>query len=146
MVSGVLTEAEFYFLEHFRCRHDDSKTWRKMILCLAKLEDAIEKGILKPTIPEPDQVYVGGPNVISDSLGEGVQGLTNMADGKQYDSKSAYRKSLKEHGMVEMGNDAPTEGKKSLDGDFDCAGDVKRAMEQVRAYKESGDPTIFNRG
>lgn len=27
------------------------------------------------------------------------------ADGKGYSSKSAYRRSLKEHGMVEIGND-----------------------------------------
>jgi len=27
------------------------------------------------------------------------------ADGKGYSSKSAYRRSLKDHGMVELGND-----------------------------------------
>lgn len=43
----------------------------------------------------------------SDSLG-GVQGLKSMADGKNYDSKSAYYASLKEKGYEVVGNDAPT--------------------------------------
>lgn len=32
----------------------------------------------------------------------------SMADGKWYDSKSAYRRSLKAHGYEETGNDRPT--------------------------------------
>lgn len=31
----------------------------------------------------------------------------SMADGKVYDSKSAYRQTLKDRGLVELGNDAP---------------------------------------
>ena len=31
----------------------------------------------------------------------------SMADGKTYQSKSRYRRSLKERGLVELGNDRP---------------------------------------
>lgn len=33
--------------------------------------------------------------------------VVSQADGNGYTSKSAYRRSLKDQGMVEMGNDAP---------------------------------------
>jgi len=43
------------------------------------------------------------PSLISDHH----EPFKSMADGKIYDSKSAYRTSLKRHGMRELGNDAP---------------------------------------
>ena len=36
----------------------------------------------------------------SDSLGQGVQGVFNPADGKTYDSKSEYYKAIKAKGLV----------------------------------------------
>jgi len=36
----------------------------------------------------------------SDSLGQGVQGVFNPADGKTYDSKSEYYKAVKAKGLV----------------------------------------------
>lgn len=41
----------------------------------------------------------------SDSLG--VQGVFNPADGKMYDSKSAYYRAVKDKGLVVVGDDAP---------------------------------------
>ena len=35
------------------------------------------------------------------------QEIKSMVDGKMYRSRGAYRAHLKEHGMIEMGNDAP---------------------------------------
>ena len=35
------------------------------------------------------------------------QEIRSMVDGKMYRSRGAYRAHLKEHGMIEMGNDAP---------------------------------------
>ena len=46
--------------------------------------------------------------VMGDSLGEGVKGVFNPADGKTYDSKSEYYKAVKAKGLVIMGDDAPT--------------------------------------
>lgn len=42
--------------------------------------------------------------IIRDHVGD----FQSMADGKRYDSKSQYRRSLKEAGFIEMGNDHPT--------------------------------------
>lgn len=39
--------------------------------------------------------------VVSDSM----DAIQSMADGKMYDSKSAYRRELKARGMVEIGNE-----------------------------------------
>ena len=36
-----------------------------------------------------------------------VSAFRSMADGKMYDSKAAYRASLKVHGMREIGNEIP---------------------------------------
>lgn len=38
-------------------------------------------------------------NMVSDQLGEGVKGILNHADGKIYDSKSAYHRTLRERGF-----------------------------------------------
>lgn len=43
----------------------------------------------------------------SDDLG--TKGVLNPVDGKRYDSRSAYEKSVKAAGCVIMGNDAPTQ-------------------------------------
>lgn len=54
---------------------------------------------------------VSGPShyCSSDALGEGVQGVFNPADGKTYDSRSAYYKAVKDKGLVIVGDDAPKE-------------------------------------
>lgn len=44
------------------------------------------------------------PYVRSDNIG-GIQGIQSQADGKYYDSKSAYEASLKAKGMVIVGDD-----------------------------------------
>lgn len=66
-------------------------------------------------------------------MGEGVQGIKSMADGKLYDSKSAYRKSLKEKGLVELGNDAPVVGKgpEASISERELKQDIKTAIEQL---------------
>ncbi len=48
-----------------------------------------------------------GPNVISDDIGAGVKGLRAMhrADKRRFDSKSAFRRDVKEAGLAEVGND-----------------------------------------
>jgi len=40
------------------------------------------------------------PYLNSDKLGEGVKGIFNPADGKTYDSKSAYYNAVKAKGLV----------------------------------------------
>ena len=50
---------------------------------------------------------VRGPNVISDDIGAGVKGLRAMhrADKRRFDSKSAFRRDVKDAGLLEVGND-----------------------------------------
>jgi len=58
-------------------------------------------------VPKP--VEHGSYHIISDHLGEGLKGVLNPADGKTYNSKSAYYAAIKSKGLEIMGNDAPTQ-------------------------------------
>lgn len=69
-----------------------------------------------------------GPYIISDTH----EPFKSMADGLYYDSKSAYRRSLRERGLTEVGNEPPTPPK----FESDVTGkDIKDAIEQVKAGK-----------
>lgn len=81
-------------------------------------------------------MYLGNSNgagfyVISDDLG--TKGVFNPANGKTYDSKSEYGKSVKAAGMEIVGNDAPTTTRTEVRGDFDCRKDIAQAIEQTGA-------------
>lgn len=106
-VLKILTknEAEFYKSGCSIKMGDSFSKWLMFYNIQNKIIDAYNSGKLKPR--ERDTVKtIFAPYVISDSLG--VQGIISQADGKSYDSKSNYYRSLKEQGMVVMGNDAPT--------------------------------------
>jgi len=71
-------------------------------------------------VPEGEYVRQseGSHNVIQDTCAPFVSHL----DGKTYESKSAYRRTLKAAGMVEIGNDTikprPREDDRSLERDL----------------------------
>lgn len=68
------------------------------------------------------------PFFVSDNLG---QHLMNHADGKRYDSRSAYYKAVKSAGCEIMGNEKPKGfTPKQMKG---SGADIKRAIEQLRA-------------
>ena len=77
------------------------------------------------------------PMVISDSLG--VQGLQSQVDGRLYDSKSNMRKHYRQSGVIELGNDAPTEkGKVQRDPHA-----KKKRLDAIgRAFNRVGLPTV----
>lgn len=52
--------------------------------------------------PKPSICAVNAPFVIRDEI---IGGIESMVDGKVYDSKSALRRSYKQHGVIEKGND-----------------------------------------
>lgn len=56
---------------------------------------------LRPDYAPPDRSHLAAPAVISDTHAP----FRSMADGRIYDSKSAYRRTLKDRGLVEVGND-----------------------------------------
>lgn len=58
---------------------------------------------LDPEYQSPKASDLAAPRIIRDV----VEPFQSMADGRLYDSKSAYRRTLKERGLVELGNDAP---------------------------------------
>lgn len=62
--------------------------------------------------------------MVSDSIAP----FQSMADGRFYDSKSAYRKDLKARGLVELGND---QVKRSTTPMPSVRQDMKRAIEQL---------------
>ncbi len=65
-----------------------------------------------------------GPQVITDT----IDGFQSQADGKMYDSKSAYRRTLREQGYVEVGNERlPTRRGGEPTGISD---DIRRAIAE----------------
>lgn len=57
---------------------------------------------------QASQGQLAAPSIIHDGQG-GIRGVQSMQDGKLYDSKSNMRRHYREAGVVELGNDAPTE-------------------------------------
>ena len=56
---------------------------------------------LREDYAPPERSDLAAPQIISDTH----EPFRSMADGKIYDSKSAYRATLKARGLVEVGND-----------------------------------------
>ena len=77
--------------------HNGDKPFGQHTCMICDSSNLISHGLKKPLIL----------SVHSDNIG-GIQGLKSMADGKMYDSKTAYYASLKEKGYEVVGNDAPT--------------------------------------
>ena len=70
------------------------------------------------------------PYVQKDDLG--LHGIRSQIDGKHYDSKAAYYKSVKASGHIIVGNE---EQKNSTEtrGDFDCKKELKEAWQIVKS-------------
>lgn len=67
------------------------------------------------------------PNVISDNMDP----IRSHADGRMYDSKSAYRTDLRARGYVEVGNErAPFDRRPSFNAG-PVAPDIKRAIQEL---------------
>lgn len=49
--------------------------------------------------------HAAGPNIISDDLGVGVNGLQHMPSGKMLDSKSAHYRENRARGLEQVGNE-----------------------------------------
>jgi hypothetical protein len=73
-------------------------------------------------------INIGGVHVISDDLG--IKGVRNPNDGKFYDSKSQYYKSLKAQGCFITGNEEPPKERKQR-GDFDCRKELAQAIDET---------------
>lgn len=68
------------------------------------MDDGQINGVELGSVPSGVRIYI-----TSDNIGNGAQGILNPADGKYYDSRSAYYRAVKDAGCVVMGSDAPRE-------------------------------------
>ena len=129
----VITQDELDFVSGLRIPFNDlTGLWLKKQIVDLKIAQALEAGMIAKVYHEP-ATKQNGPHVISDYTGGGIDGIKSMADGKYYDSKSAYRKELKRHGLVELGNDAPTKGKgpEAHINDKELKQDIAQAIQQL---------------
>lgn len=62
---------------------------------------------------------------------DGMEATMNHADGKTYDSRSAYERAVKDAGCVIVGNDQPAE--RQITEVPNVGQDVKTAIEQLKA-------------
>ena len=132
LLNGVLTTEEYHTAVLCRIPYNDSGAWLKLRMVQLKVREAIESGKVQTVKHEPVKRQ-RGPQVISDTVGSDINGIQSMADGKYYDSKSEYRRSLKEKGLVELGNDAPVVGKgpEASISERELKHDIKTAIEQL---------------
>lgn len=59
-------------------------------------------------------------------------GIRSQADGKIYTTRKAYNDHLKRHGMVEVGDQAPTQACKEVRGDHDVSKELREAVAGYR--------------
>lgn len=87
------------------------------------------KGSREDVRPQRERSHLPAPYVVSDQL----HGLQSMVDGQYYDSKSALRASYHEHGVEELGNDAPT-----TPAQHERPGLIREDVEQAMAMVSAG--------
>lgn len=71
------------------------------------------------------------PNVISDDVGAGVNGLRHMPSGKMLDSKSAHRAETKARGLEEVGTETNFAAKREKAHPDDYMREVVKATRQI---------------
>lgn len=71
-----------------------------------------------------------------DTIGEGVEGVFNHADGKRYDSKSQYERAVRAKGCRVVGNDwnnaqYKTPIERGIRGDFNVRPQLKEVVDRM---------------
>ena len=64
---------------------------------------------------------------------DGMDPIMNHANGRMYDSRSAYERGVKDAGCVIVGDDMPTSPKVPEYNDRDLMQDIKTSIEKVEA-------------
>jgi hypothetical protein len=111
--AGVVSREELDWAQTVRIPYperdgiDSQALWRELHRINGLVKKALVDGIVNP-IPHEEVVLQKGPQIIGDYVAGPGDAIKSMADGKMYDSKSAYRRTLKSKGLIEVGNDAPT--------------------------------------
>lgn len=71
------------------------------------------------------------PNVISDDVGAGINGLRHMASGQHFDSKSRHRAENRARGLEEVGNEQNFASRREHPGADYYGEQVKDARDQI---------------
>lgn len=84
-------------------------------------------------VSESHRSYHG---IVSDNLPGGVNGMLSHADGKRYDSRSAYEKAVRAKGCRVVGNDLnnvtyKTPLERGIRGDFNARPQLKEAVQRA---------------
>ena len=86
--------------------------WAKKHGIDTKITNALQDGTIE-SIKHEEVKATRSVQIIGDYINGAGGSVKNMADGKVYDSKSAYYKAVKAAGCVVMGNDAPKQAKEA---------------------------------
>jgi hypothetical protein len=133
VAAGVLTEKECEFAANLRipyCAMGD--LWYEKHRIDSLIRKAVEAGTINE-VPREQVIIQRGHEIIGDYINGPNGAVQSQIDGKMYDSKSEYYKSVKAAGCVVMGTDAPREGKgpEATICEKDLGRDIKQAIEQL---------------
>lgn len=108
IAAGIITQNEAEWVNSVRIPYNATgDQWLEKHRIDRLITKAVADGVVQE-IPREAVTIQRSIHVIGDYVAGPGDAIKSMADGKMYDSKSTYRKSLKEKGLVELGNDAPT--------------------------------------
>lgn len=124
--SNIITQEDADWVIELRIPYPgDAAIWRRKYSIDAAIDTAVNSGLLARV--ECEQViHRQSANVVSDDLG--IKGVLNPADGKTYDSKSAYYKALKESGCHIV--DDAGKGNRENKGDHNVKKELREALQQ----------------
>jgi hypothetical protein len=74
-----------------------------------------------------------GPNAAPNIRPDGMDAIQGQADGRMYDSKSAYYRSIRQAGCEIVGNDIGGFGPRPEYRPRNVGQDIKRTIEQLRS-------------
>lgn len=129
----VLSKDEYEYLSNLKIPYQDGGPyWFRLYGLQEKIVEAFKKGKIKEVNHEPVCETAKKFYVQSDYVAGPGQAIKGHHDGKHYDSKSEYYRSLKASGhmVVEPGM---TKEKRETRGDFDCSRELKAAYQEVKA-------------
>jgi hypothetical protein len=126
----VISQEEMDFVSTVRIPYGShAGQWAKKHLIDERIAQAIEAGQIKQIEREPVGQSRAGFYAQSDYVPGGE--IMSMADGKTYDSKSTYYKSLKAQGLHIM-DEKPKERKREIESDL-TGRDIKNAIERLKS-------------
>lgn len=129
----VITPEDLKFVQALRIPYQGDECaglWARFHMVNHQITVALKSGKIKPIPKTPVAATRAGFYVQSDYVPGGE--IQSMVDGRKYDSKSKYYKSVKEAGLHVVGNDSPVTKRSAPVSDLTHK-DVKDAIERLKA-------------